>query len=198
MIAERDSPVKLEGVRVTLNHAPFVPGLEDPARSDATGKLVFPRPIAPGRYSIHVETRSLPEGCHVQKIKLGGEEISGDDFEILTSTVLEIILSSTAGAVAGSVTDAEGAPFPEAAVTLISPDGKSQPVRVRADADGHFRIPNLRPAKYQLLAWEEVDDAYWQDPAFRKPYESRAVEVTIEPKATQTVQPRLITVEELK
>jgi hypothetical protein len=43
-----------------------------------------------------------------------------------------------------------------------------------------------------------VDDDLWQDPEFRKKYESWATEITVGPSETQTTQLRLIAAEEMK
>ena len=166
-------------------------------QSDAAGRIVFPEPIPPpGHFAIDV--RSLPKGCFVQKVMLGGREVSVDDFEILTSAPLDIVLSNTAGTIAGLVADDDGKPFPYSTVTLIPPDGVSRPVKQSVDDDGKFKFTNLRPGKYKLFAWEEVDDGLWPDPAFRKKYEGRATEITVGPSETQNAQLRVIAAEEMK
>ena len=131
-------------------------------------------------------------------MKFGGKEISWDDFEISASSQLEIILSNTAGKIAGSVLDADGKPFPGSSVTLIPPDGKSRPVRQSVDDDGNFQFTGVRPGRYKLFAWEEVDDDLWQDPEFRKNYESRATELTVGPRETQNAQLHAIAVDAMK
>jgi hypothetical protein len=195
-LAESGSKVNLQGVRVTLNPPNLFPGQE--ARSDATGKFGFAKPFRPFRYTMNVDPRSIPDGCFIQEVKLGGQEVSRDDFEILASTQLELVLSSTAGTISGSVLDADGKPFPNAIVTLIPPDGKSRPVRQSADSESNFRFTGLRPGKYKLFAWEQVDNDLWPDPEFRKNYEDRATEIAVGPSETQTAQLRVIVAEEMK
>jgi hypothetical protein len=56
----------------------------------------------------------------------------------------------------------------------------------------------VRPGKYKLFAWEEVDDDLWQDPEFRKDYESRATEITVGPGEPQNAQLRVIAVDSMK
>ena len=195
-IAESDSQVNLQGVTVTLRRQGDVnvPSV----RSDATGKFAFDRPIRPGHFAINVNARSIPDNCFVQKVKLGGQEVSADDFEIPAAAHLEIVLSNTAGKITGSVSDDEGKPFPISSVTLIPADGRSRPVKQSVDDDGNFKLTGLRPGKYKLLAWEEVDEDLWQDPEFRKNYESRATEITVGPSETQNTQLRVIAVEAMK
>ena len=195
-IAESDSRVNLQGVTVTLRRQGDVnvPSV----RSDATGKFAFDRPIRPGHFAINVNARSIPDNCFVQKVKLGGQEVSADDFEIPAAAHLEIVLSNTAGKITGSVSDDEGKPFPISSVTLIPADGRSRPVKQSVDDDGNFKLTGLRPGKYKLLAWEEVDEDLWQDPEFRKNYESRATGITVGPSETQNTQLRVIAVEAMK
>jgi len=196
-LAESGSRVGLHGVRVIL-HAPYQSGDQE-VRSDDSGKFVFAKPFIPFfRYTLNVEPRSIPAGCFVQEVKLGGQEISSDDFEILASSQLQIVISNKAGTIGGSVADAEGKPFPNAIVTLIPTDGKSRPMKQSSDNSGNFRFAGLRPGKYKLFAWEQVDNDLWPDPEFHKKYEDRATEITVGPSETQTAQLHLIVVDEMK
>jgi protocatechuate 3,4-dioxygenase beta subunit len=194
-LAESGAKVNLQGVRVALTR--LSSSLVSEVWSDAAGKFVFPKPVSSGHYAI-VNVRAIPDGCFIREVKFGGKEISWDDFEISASSELEIILSNTAGKIAGSVLDAEGKPFPGSSVTLIPPDGKSRPVRQSVDDAGNFQFTGVRPGKYKLLAWEEVDDDLWQDPEFGKDYESRATEITVGPSETQNAQLRVIAVDAMK
>jgi hypothetical protein len=131
-------------------------------------------------------------------VKLGEQEISLDDFELQGSAQMDILLSNTAGKIKGSVSDADDRLVPASIVTLIPTDGKSRPVKQSADEKGNFQFASLRPGKYDLFAWEEVDDGLWQDPDFRKKYENRSAEVTVGPSDTQNIQLRVILEDEMK
>ena len=196
-LAEGRGQVKLQGVSVALNNVPFYDNSQE-TRSDATGKLVFNKPIRPGHYSMKVVSRSIPDGWFIQDVKLGGQEISLDDFEVQGSAQLEFVLSNTAGTIKGSVSDADANPLPISTVTLIPTDGNSWPEKQSLDDNGNFQFAGLRPGKYDVFAWEEVDDDLWQDPDFRKKYGNRATEVTVGPRETQNVQLRVIPAEEMK
>lgn len=194
-LAESGGKVNLQAVRVSLTDFSTM-GVPE-MRSDAAGKFVFPKPVMPGHYAI-VNVRFIPDGCFVREVKLGGQEVSQDDFEISTSAQLEIVLSNTAGKIAGSVSDDDGKPFPISSVTLIPTDGKSRPAKQSVDDEGKFQFTGVRPGKYKLFAWEEVDDDLWQDPEFRKKYENRAAEITVAPNETKNAQLRVIAVEAMK
>jgi hypothetical protein len=197
-LAESGRQADLKGVIITLNNHPTYLIYNQYAKSDALGQFVFAQPVPPGRYAMKVNPGSLPNGCFVQQMTLGRQEVSEGDVEILTSTSLEIVLSNTAGTITGSAADDDGKLFPNSIVTLIPPDAKSRPVKQVADDDGNFKFTNLRPGKYKLFAWEEVDDGLWPDPEFRKAYEKRATEITVGPKETQSAQLRVIAAQEIK
>lgn len=190
-----DDRANLAGIRAVFLRHPVFSGNVPQSISDASGKLAFPA-IPPGHYPINVD--HLPSCCFVQELRLGGHEISANDFEVLASAPLELILSNTAGAIAGAVSDAAGKPFPGSAVTLIPSDAKSHPVKQIADDDGNFKFTNLPPGKYRLWAWEEVDDDQWQDPAFRKKYEGQATEVAVGPSQTENAKLQVIVTEAIK
>ncbi len=194
-VAEGGTTLKFQGVRISITRAGS--NLTSELRADATGRFAFPKPLMPGRYQV-VNVRGIPEGYFVREMKLGGQEISPDDFLISASAQFEMVLGKNAGEIAGSVSDAGGQPLAGSIVTLIPSDEKSRPEKQQVDDDGHFRFTALRPGKYKLLAWEDVDDDLWQDPEFRRRYEGRAEEISIDPGGKQKVQLRAIGMEEMK
>jgi uncharacterized GH25 family protein len=182
---------KLQGVTISLKRTPA--WISQPvAYADAAGRFMIPKPLPPGIYSLEVVESKLPEGCFVQAVKLAGQQININAFEIRGSSELEIVLSTTAGQITGSVTDDDGKPFPNASVTLIPAAPESRPVKHTADDDGNFQFTNLRPGSYRAFAWEELDQALWEDPDYRKPFEARSTEVTVRGRDHQTTQLRLI------
>jgi hypothetical protein len=197
-LAETGGQDKIQGVHVTLSDLLPIHMQVQEARSDAAGRLAFVKPIQPGHYSLIVDARTIPDGCFIRDVKLGEQEISPDDFDIQGSGQIELILSNTAAKIGGMVADADGNPVPISIVTLIRADGKSRPVKQSADDKGNFQFAGRPPGKYNLFAWEEVDDDLWQDPEFRKRYEGRSTEVTVGPGETQTVQLRIIPAEAMK
>jgi hypothetical protein len=94
--------------------------------------------------------------------------------------------------------DADGNPLPLPTITLIPADGKSRLMKTSADDKGGFQLANLRPGKYTVYAWEEVDDDLWQDPEFRKKYDGHSTEVAIGPRETRSVQLSIIPAEDVK
>ena len=194
-MVESGAKVNLQGVRVAMTLLSSSQVTE--VRSDSAGKFVLPKPFPPGHYAI-VSARSIPQGCFISEVKFNDKAISWDDFEISGSSQLEIILSNTAGKIAGSVLDADGKQVLDSSVTLIPTDAKSRPVRQSVADDGNFQFINVRPGKYKLFAWEEVDDDLWPDPEIRKNYESLATEIAVGPGETQNAQLRVIAADTMK
>ena len=164
--------------------------------ADATGKFLFAADLMrPGRYTLNVGGE--PADCFVQSVKLGGREIDPENFEISASANLDIILSSTAAKITGVVVDKDGNPLPDSVVTLIPVEGK-WPDKKTVDDNGSFQFTRVRPGKYKVFAWEEVDNDSWQDPAFWKEYESYSAEIIVGPSETQTTRLRVIPATEIK
>jgi len=192
--AERDSQVSFEGLRLLVTHLDNHTGGQ--VQPGATGKFVFTADyFRPGRMALRIN--GIPNDCFLQSVRLGGREVDPDEFEVLTSTTLDVILSNTAAMITGRITGEDGKNLPDSVVTLFSADGKSPPARQSTD-DGSFKLPSLRPGKYKLFAWEEVDINRWQDPAFLKKYEGYATEITVGPKETKSVELRAIPASEIK
>lgn len=195
--AEGKGAIKLQGVKARLFSADSHNVYD--LRADSAGDMTFPLKAWPGeRLSLTVDTTSLPEGWYVQKIRFAGNDIFTGDFEIQGSGALEIVLRSGAGNIAGTVVDSDGKLYPNSSVTLIPDDSDSLPVRQAVDDNGGFRFVALAPGRYKLFAWEEVDDDLWQDPEFRRKYQSRAAAVTVAAGESQSLRIAVIAAEEMK
>lgn len=189
---------KLEGVTVrlwslTLNNVSRI-------QSNSSGRFGgdFDKPLRPGPYVLEVDPDSLPEGCYFHSLLLDGDEISPDEFELRQSGRLEIVLGRNAASLSGLVTDGDGNPLPDAGVTLVALDGKSRPQSRLARDAGRFAFSSLRPGKYQVFAWDSLDDDLWPDPDFRKRHERHATEVELAPGAAPTVTLQPVPAAELK
>ena len=200
-LAEAGSRVNLQGVKVYLhNLGAGMNGLGGGfgIPSEATGRLSFAKPTFPGHYSVWAEGSSLPAGIYLKAVKLGGQEIPVGDFESVSSAEIEFVFSTKAGAISGSVVSEDGKPIPDARATLLPADGNSGFAAQSTDDTGKFKFTSLRPGKYKLLAWEEVEDGLWQDPEFCKKFGTHAKDVTIGPNETQDVQLSIVALEEMK
>jgi hypothetical protein len=46
----------------------------------------------------------------------------------------------------------------------------------------------VRPGKYKVLAWEELEGSEYMDPEFTKPFEGKAVSVSLDEGAKEALQ----------
>jgi hypothetical protein len=56
------------------------------------------------------------------------------------------------------------------------------------DQHGAFTVKNVRPGKYKVLAWEELEGSEYMDPEFTKPFEGKAVNVSLEESGKENLQ----------
>ncbi len=163
--------VALEGADSVMGEAPSVGARED-GRFTLTG-------VYPGKYGLRV--RGLPDNAYVRTVKVGGQEVDENAVEFSGAAELEIAVSSGGAVAEGVVLGAGGKPAPGATVALV-PDSKreSDYASTTADQDGAFSIKGVRPGRYRVLAWEDLESGAYRDPEFVKPFESRAVAVAVE------------------
>jgi protocatechuate 3,4-dioxygenase beta subunit len=191
VLADEGPQVNLLGIRVELTTNPKLGRFS--VRSDSAGRFAFPKPATPGHYTIW-SIDSLPKELFVQEVKFGGQEIPGDEFDVTAATraQLEIVLGRNAGKITGAVLNAEGKAASGSTITLIPDSSKAWPLKCRADDDGNFSFHSLRPGKYRIFAWEEIDNDLWQDPDFLRTYEPHSTLVTVGAGENPAVQARLI------
>jgi hypothetical protein len=143
----------------------------------------------------------IPPGAYVKSVKVGGDETVTSGFNGSKGTSMQIIISGKASVVEGTVTDKDGKPYAGATVVLIS----DQPVRTRrgsgpqttsSDQNGHFAFRGLRPANYQVSAWEEIDEEDYLDPDFTQRQGGRFTSVNVSEGEDRTADLKLVTAEE--
>jgi polysaccharide lyase family 4-like protein len=60
------------------------------------------------------------------------------------------------------------------------------------DQHGHFEIRGVPPGHYRAFAWEKLDAAAYDDPAFLKPFESKSESFDIAANEQKSVQLKMI------
>ena len=89
---------------------------------------------------------------------------------------LRIVISTRGGVVTGKVTTPGEAPRPGRAFVLLAPAGRNaqapDPEAVQyADDTGRFEFSGIRPGRYRIYAFEEMDPQALADPGFLQPFE---------------------------
>jgi hypothetical protein len=140
----------------------------------------------PEGYSL---TRLRIPGAYMKSVKMGDRELPGAhiDFSRLDGP-LTILFGMDAGSVEGAVANAQGKPT---LITLI-PAGEQRLMErlkfVNTDENGKFTMPAVAPGEYKIFAWQDTEPGAPLDPEFRKPYDSQAVNVRVEPNARTFVE----------
>ena len=140
-----------------------------------------------------LDTQNLPANCYVKSVRYAGQEVARTGFELTGDGQLEIVLSSAAAVLEGSVTGADGKPAGEAGVA-VAPVVGALPARTgSADAHGNFYFANLPPGEYRVAAWDAASPEANDPPESLGPFARYAKTVTLgesgHEKAQVTVVP---------
>jgi hypothetical protein len=149
--------------------------------------------------SYNVGVYGLNGNWYLKSVRLGDTDITetGIDFsQGVTPAELVVTISSDGGQLEGSVQDAKQSPAIGAQVTLIPESGKRGISylykQASTDQTGHFAIKGIKPGKYTVIAWEQIDSGAYMDPDFLKPFESKGESVTIGENGQEKAQLKAI------
>jgi hypothetical protein len=165
--------------------------------------------VEAGWYRVDV---TPPPGAYVKSVVLNGQECLETGIDLTngaaSSGVLQVVLSTAAGRVTGTVANPEGAPVSAARVTLLPdrlPGSMDRPELrpvVSTDATGHFSITGIAPGNYHVYAWERLDEVtasamggdaiLFPDPQFPRLFDSLGAAVTIAESDSKQVSLSLI------
>jgi len=146
---------------------------------DGTFKL---KSVTPDRYSVNVYP--MPDGCYVKSIRYGETDYPNRVIDLSKGAnggELTITIATNGGQIDGTVTDAKDQPASTATVVLV-PDQRdfhSLYDVARLDQNGHFTIKGIKPEKYKLFAFDEVEWGQYEDADFLKPFEDKGEEIEV-------------------
>ena len=138
--------------------------------------------VTPDRYSVNVFP--MPDGCYVKSLRYGDTEYPNGVIDLSKGAnggELTITIAPNGGQIDGTVTDAKDQPAGTATVVLV-PDQRdfhSLYDVARLDQTGHFTIKGIKPEKYKLFAFDEVEWGQYEDADFLKPFEDRGEEIEV-------------------
>ncbi|HEV2688316.1 MAG TPA: carboxypeptidase-like regulatory domain-containing protein, partial [Bryobacteraceae bacterium] len=182
----------------TVRLAPADSAVVNPynARSNADGTFEV-RDLAPERYRINVD--GTADGSYVKSIRFGNEDVTHGILDLTPGMggAIEIRLSANAADVSGTVHNDKSETVGDVVVTLgpASVETAAQTLffrQTRTSANGQFKLRNLPPGDYRLLAWEEVDGQLITDPEFRARFDSNSVVVKLSDGSHETSDLKLI------
>lgn len=188
---EGKEKAEVHGLRLTLR--PVEDGEPFPytaiVKEDGTFRI---EGVMPDRYSVAVY--DLPEGAYLKSVRFGNHEApdkSVDLSQTQGSGSIELILSPYAGTVEGLVSD-DGKPAPGSSVLLVpDPPKPEEPYKwkwVNCDQNGWFEIKGVVPGEYKLYASKESLSGADEDPEALKPFEEKAVKVTVAERGRERVE----------
>ena len=145
-----------------------------------------------------VSVNNLPDGYYLKSVRMGQQDITetGVDFSQGGAGEMTITVNPNGGEIDGTVQTDKGDAAGSATVTVI-PDEEHRTLMwmyktSNTDQNGHFTIKGLRPGKYTVYAWEDIEQGAYQDPDFVKPHESAGEKVEISESAHSNIQLKVI------
>ena len=147
----------------------------------ADGSFVL-HDVVPDTYLVNVGSA----GTYIKSIKVGGQASAGREIDLTGNTgPLDVTLGADVGKLEGTVHKPDGAPAGRVFVLAFLEGDRFGPGfrAVRSNDKGDYKFVNLQPGEYKLFAFEGVDPVAAFDPEFVKPFEKKAVRITIAPNA---------------
>lgn len=141
--------------------------------------------VAAGTYTLEITTTGE---SWVKSAVSGGVDLLSDDLTVVEGQQhepIEVTLRDGAGTVTGTVTPA-GDPG-RVLVLLVQPHGTRNIIHATRAMQGNFAIPGLPPGDYAIVALDGGDRLEYADPEILNPYLSDAEHVSVQPRATVTV-----------
>ena len=162
-----------------------------PAAADGTFSLTK---ITPGNYKLVVN--GLDPTMYIKDASIDRTDVlQGIAIGNRVDGALEIVLSTNAGQVDGTIVDAAGKPVSGVQAVLI-PDR----LRNRSDlfktatsgANGRFTMRGITPGDYKLFAWEDIEPFSYFDSDVLRPFEALGKTVHIQENSKETVEVKII------
>ena len=156
---------------------------------------------APGRYLLNA---SSPPGWFWQSTSLAGKPLPDDVIDLGATEISDLVITfgQTTNGVSGRVTDASGAPDPDATVIVFAADSNMwregifstrRARKVLATSAGLYAVETLAPGEYHVVAVSTRLAFDWQSPSFLERLMPGATRVTLGAEEQKTVSLRTFT-----
>ena len=151
------------------------------------------REVTPGEYDVLV---SAPLGAYVRSISGRGGMFGPLRIEPGSLNRVDIVMSSSGGAVEGRAITQSGDPLAAAQIVLV-PEGQFRRRQDRyllagTDAAGHFEIGVIPPGNYTAFAFEEIEPGAYYDPEFSRRFAGIGLPVRAEQNGRSTIELKVI------
>jgi hypothetical protein len=140
-----------------------------------------------------VNVSNLPEGCYIESIKYGGNDVAASAAAYVNGALLEITVGSDGATLEGRALDRDEHARQGAVIALIPADGKNATKSTKSGPQGSFRFAGVPPGDYRLLAWDDVGRDDLQNPGFLSAFQNQGTAVSLTPDSATVASIRVIT-----
>ena len=177
--------------------------LSPPQRIKADGTFQF-KGVPEGTYRIVLLQLGPAVNLYLKAARYGSASVADVDFPVQlgTDASLEVIMSSRAAQLRGTVLNSDSIPAVGAKVLIIPDpphrDLKSRYLSATTDQNGKFSMTGISPGDYKLFSWDSVEESQyrygedWFDPNWLKPYETEGQSLHLDEGDQQSITLKLI------
>jgi len=145
-------------------------------------------PAGPGVYHLSVPQ---PAGVVVKKIEVTGAKLNGDRIETDGTSDISVVLTVDNFDIFLDGVAIRNGQHVAGAMILLTPEHHEDWERLvrrdQSDSDGTFRLANIAPGKYTVLALENGWELEWSKPEVREKYLAKALKLEFTDKPRQGV-----------
>ena len=187
-------PSTPQAPRVTLR--PTAPnGLSSPLQpTNADGTFTLSN-VFPGEYRVMVTP--MPPDYYIKEARNEQTDVLNQPWVIGNAIrgSLEVVLSSGAGQIDGTVVDARSQPVGSLQAILLPDQDRSRQELFKTaitDQNGKFTFRGVAPGNYKIFAWEGIEANSYFDPEVLRQYEPQGKAVRVAEGAKLTAEVKMI------
>ena len=163
-----------------------------PINADGTFTLLN---VFPGEYRVMVTP--MPPDYYIKDARNEQADVLNQPWVIGNAIRgnLEVVLSSAAGQIEGTVIDARSQPVGSLQTVLIPDQDRGRLELVKTaitDQNGRFNFRGVSPGNYKIFAWEGLEANAFYDPEVTRQYEQQGKAVRVAEGAKMTAEVRMI------
>jgi hypothetical protein len=152
--------------------------------------------VLPGEYGLTVTP--MPPGYFLKEARIGQVDVLSQPWVIEEGPVrgtLEVVLSSNAGHVEGTVVDNRSQLVPGIQAVLIPDTSRFRKelfISAVTDQEGRLSLREVTPGSYKLFAWEYIEANAFFDPEVLRRYEQQGISVRVREGENATLEVKMI------